>query len=69
MKKIAENHKKTIAQVALRFLTQKNIPVIPKSTHIERMTENFSIFDFELSLEEISEIEKLDEGRSLFNWW
>ena len=69
LKKIAENHQKTVAQVALRFLTQKNIPVIPKSTHIERMTENFSIFDFELSLEEITEIEKLDEGRSLFNWW
>lgn len=67
--KIADAHKKTVAQIALRFLTQKNIPVIPKSTHIERMKENFSIFDFELSFEEMTEIEKLDEGRSLFNWW
>ena len=69
LKKISETHKKTVAQVALRFLTQKNIPVIPKSTHIERMQENFNIFDFELSSEEIFEIEKLDAGKSLFNWW
>ena len=49
-----------------RFLAQKNIPVIPKSVHVDRMKENFNIFDFELSLEEILEIEKLDEGKSLF---
>ena len=66
---IAKNHGKTVAQVALRFLTQQNIPVIPKSTHIERMQENFSITDFSLSVAEMAEIKNLDKGKSLFAWW
>ena len=67
--KIAASHGKTVAQVALRFLLQQGIPIIPKSTHAERMRENFSITDFELTAEEISAIKKLDEGKSLFAWW
>lgn len=69
LKKIAASHDKTIAQVALRFLYQQDIPIIPKSTHIERMKENFSITDFELSAEELAEINRLDTGKSLFSWW
>lgn len=69
LKKIAASHDKTIAQVALRFLYQQDIPIIPKSTHIERMKENFSITDFELSAKELAEISRLDTGKSLFSWW
>ena len=69
LKKIAAAHNKTVAQVALKFLTQQKIPVIPKSTHSERMQENFSITNFELTAAEMSEIRKLDAGKSLFAWW
>lgn len=69
LKDIADAHSKTVAQVALRFLTQQNIPVIPKSTHVERMQENFSITDFELSDSEMDIIKSLDIGKSLFAWW
>lgn len=69
LRNIAENHNKTIAQIALRFLTQQGIPVIPKSTHVERMAENIAITDFALSDAEMIEIRRLDEGRSLFSWW
>jgi len=46
---IGKKHKKSVAQTALRFLIQNNIAVIPKSTHKERMRENFDVFDFTLS--------------------
>lgn len=67
--KIAKTHGKTVAQVALRFLYQQGIPIIPKSTHVKRMRENFFVTDFELSTEELIEIKKLDVSRSLFAWW
>ena len=66
---IARNHGKTVAQVALRFLLQQGIIVIPKSTHIERMRENFETLDFDLEADEMREIEQLEIGRSLFGWW
>ena len=66
---IAEAHKKTAAQIALRFLFQREIPIIPKTTHIERMKENMDIWDFSLSDEEMNDIGKLDKGKSLFSWW
>ena len=69
LKSIADAHKKTVAQVALKFLTQQNIPVIPKSTHVERMQENFSITDFNLTYSEIEILKSLDKGKSLFSWW
>ena len=69
LSEIANSHKKTVAQIALKFLIQQNIPVIPKSVHVERMQENFNIFDFELTAAEISKIQTLDAGKSLFNWW
>ena len=69
LKKIANNHHKTIAQVALRWLIQRGIPIIPKSVHKERMIENIQIFDFVLSEDEVKKITSLDLDRSMFNWW
>jgi len=69
LSRIAKNHNKSIAQVGLRFLYQQDIIIIPKSTHKERMAENKDILDFELTPEEMEEIRKLDEGKSLFGWW
>jgi len=64
--KIAANHGKTIGQVVLRWLTQREIVVIPKSVRIERMRENFESQDFILSDSEIAEIMTLDTGESQF---
>lgn len=69
LKEIAYRHHKTIAQVALRWLVQRGIPIIPKSTHVERMEENIQILDFVLSDDEMNAIASLDLGRSMFNWW
>lgn len=66
LKKIGEKHKKSAAQVALRFLLQSDVVLIPKSTHKNRMEENFSIFDFALDAGDMKEIETLDTGKSLF---
>ena len=66
LKSIGAKYNKTVAQVALRFLTQENIIVIPKSTHKERMKENFEILDFELSNEDIETMRKMDKGSSIF---
>ena len=63
---IGAEHGKSAAQVALRFLIQSDVVVIPKSTHRERMEENLDIFDFALSGEEMDAIRALDEGKSLF---
>lgn len=66
LKEIGEAHQKTTAQIALRFLLQSNVVLIPKSTHENRMKENIDIFDFELSADEMKKIEALDTGKSLF---
>ena len=66
LKKIGDMHHKTTAQVNLRFLIQSGIAVIPKSVHKERLRENFSIFDFELTAKEMRAIQSLDLGRSQF---
>lgn len=63
---IGKKYGKTAAQIALRFLMQSDVVVIPKSTHKDRMEQNIAVFDFELSAEDMSEIEKLDSGESLF---
>jgi diketogulonate reductase-like aldo/keto reductase len=63
---IGAKHGKTVAQVALRWLIQRGVIIIPKSTHIERMRENFDIFDFELSADDMAQIATLDTGKSLF---
>lgn len=66
LKEIGAKYGKSAAQVALRFLMQSDVIVIPKSTHKERMDENFSVFDFMLTLDEMNAIEALDGGESLF---
>lgn len=66
LKEIGAVHGKTAAQVALRFLIQSGVVVIPKSTHKERMEENFNVFDFELAADEMAKVEALDVGESLF---
>lgn len=63
---IGKAHGKTLAQVALRFLIQRGVIIIPKSTHKERMEENINIFDFSLSDEEMARIAALDLKHSLF---
>ena len=57
---LAQHHHKTVAQVALRWLTQRGIIAIPKSTHKERMQENFDIFDFQLSADEMQRVDALN---------
>ena len=66
LKMIADKYQKSVAQVALRFLIQRGVVVIPKSTHKERMIQNFKVFDFTLSVNDMEEIAKLDKGESLF---
>jgi 2,5-diketo-D-gluconate reductase A len=66
LQEIGQAHGKTLAQTALRYLLQRGVVIIPKSTHKERMQENFDIFDFELSADEIKRIEALDTKQSLF---
>lgn len=63
---IGKRYNKTSAQVALRFLTQEGVVVIPKSVRKERMEQNFNIFDFELTEEELVQIRYLDTKKSLF---
>jgi diketogulonate reductase-like aldo/keto reductase len=63
---IGAKYGKSVAQVALRFLIQRGVIIIPKSTHVERMKQNLDIFDFNLSDEDMAEIAKLDTGKSLF---
>lgn len=69
LKEIAKVHGKTVAQISLRFLYQQGIPIIPKSTHVERMQENFSITDFTLTAQDLIRIKALDTDKSLFSWW
>jgi len=66
IKEIANNHGKTNGQVILRWLNQRNIIVIPKSVHEQRIIENSQIFDFELTDSEMKKMSELDEGVSLF---
>ncbi|MEI7539659.1 MAG: aldo/keto reductase [Candidatus Saccharibacteria bacterium] len=63
---LAEKHNKSVAQVVLRWLTQRGIVAIPKSVHKERIIENLNIFDFKLSDDDIDKITTLDKKESLF---
>ena len=63
---LAGKHKKSIAQVILRWLTQRKVVAIPKSVRKERIAENFDIFDFDLSSEDMDAVIALDTKKSLF---
>lgn len=63
---IGKKYNKSVAQVILRWLTQRNVVALSKSTILERMKENFNIFDFELSEEDMDKIKELDTKTSLF---
>lgn len=63
---IGEKYNKSVAQVALRWLIQSGVIIIPKSIRKERMAENLNIFDFELDMDDMSAIAALDEGHSFF---
>lgn len=63
---IGKKYNKTSAQVILRWLIERGVIIACKSTHIERMEENFNVFDFELSNEDMESIKKLDTSNSLF---
>lgn len=63
---IADAHGRSVAQVVLRWLTQRGIVAIPKSVRPERMAENFAIFDFTLTEDDMTRIADLDTGRSMF---
>ena len=64
--KIAAKYERTVAQIILRWELQRGIVVIPKSVHIERMIENFNVFDFALSDEEMAIMATLDKKQSSF---
>ncbi len=66
LKEISEKYDKSVAQVILRWLTQRNIVVLAKSVRKERMLENIDIFDFKLSQEDMETISKMDKSESSF---
>lgn len=66
LESIGKKHSKTVAQVILRWLIQRGVVTLAKTTHIERMQENFDIFDFELPKKDMDTIKTLDTGNSLF---
>ncbi|OUN72368.1 aldo/keto reductase [Sellimonas catena] len=69
LKEIGARHGKTSGQIALRYLIQNGIAVIPKSVHRERMAENLAVLDFALTPSELSAISRLNGNSSLFGWY
>ena len=65
LKSIGKKYGKTIAQIILHWMIQRNVIVIPKTIHKERMIENFNIFDFELAADDMEAIETLDTGKNV----
>jgi 2,5-diketo-D-gluconate reductase A len=66
LQRIGDQYSKSIAQVILRWLIQRDVVVIPKSVRRERMKENFNVFDFELTEDDLNAISTLDNKQSLF---
>ncbi len=65
---IGEQYGKTAAQVALKFLVQSGVIIIPKTTRVERMRENIDLFDFTLSDNDLADISRLDTGHNVTGW-
>lgn len=68
IREIGSAHRKTAAQVALRFLVQQGISVIPRSQNPEHMKENIDILNFVLTEDEMNKIRALDTGHSQYGW-
>lgn len=68
LKKIGKKYNKTPNQVALRYLIQNNISVVPKSSNKEHLKHNINIFDFELDIDDLENIKILDSGKTLYEW-
>jgi 2,5-diketo-D-gluconate reductase A len=66
LRSIAGKHGKTVAQIILRWLTQRGVVAIPKSVRKERIEENFDVFDVELSPDDMAAIATLDTKKSSF---
>jgi diketogulonate reductase-like aldo/keto reductase len=66
IKAIGDKYGKSVAQVILRFLIQSDVVVIPKTTHRERMIENFDVFNFAMTAEDMNAIAALDKSESAF---
>ncbi|MBT2442007.1 aldo/keto reductase [Streptomyces sp. ISL-36] len=66
LSEIGAQHGKSVAQVVLRWLVQRQVVVIPKSVRADRMAENIDVFDFELSDDQLARIAALDTGSSVF---
>lgn len=69
LNQIGAKYGKTAGQVALRYLTQNGIAVIPKSAHRDRMEQNLHSLDFTLEQEDLEQLSSLNEGSSLFGWY
>ena len=69
LNRIGAKYGKTAGQVALRYLTQNGIAVIPKSVHRDRMEQNLNSLNFTLAQEDLEQLSRLNEGRSLFGWY
>jgi diketogulonate reductase-like aldo/keto reductase len=65
LKVLSSKYNKSIAQVVLRWLIQKEVVAIPKSANVKRINENFNVFDFELSADDMETIKSLDQGGGL----
>ncbi|MGT2803040.1 aldo/keto reductase [Streptococcus henryi] len=65
---LSEKYGKSPAQIVLRFLTQRGVSVVPKTSRVERLAENIDIFDFCLTNFEMDMLKKLDKGKTLFSW-
>ena len=69
LKEVGQKYGKTAAQIGLKYLIQNGISAIPKSANINRIKENFDIFDFELDSIDLKRIDTLDGGKTLFGWY
>ncbi len=69
LQEVGKKYGKTAAQIALQYLVQQGISVIPKSSRRERMIENLDIFDTTLTPDDIDKIHQLETGKTLFGWY